>query len=394
VRELRNIDADGRPLIRVSRGDPLALVLPGGGARAAYQVGVLAGIADKSGDNLSFPIVTGVSAGAINAAALAANCQLPPAELVSLMEQAWLRMSTRKVFRAGLPALATTAMRVAGMVLGGGRLRKLEARGLLDTKPLRHTLAEQFTTEGIDGNLRSGRLRALALSTTSYSTGRTITFVHGQDDVPTWRRAGRVTIRDRITADHVLASCALPIVFPAIAIGDEYHGDGSLRQLTPLSPAIHLGAESILAISVRYRPGLNEEGERSVVGYPPAAQIVGTLFNAVFLDALEADAERVARVNRSLRTLARGTEHPEGLRPVRLGVVRPSRDLGQMAKGLEHHLPGSLRLLVQSLGTRGMSAPDLLSYLLFERPYVESLLELGREDAERQWGTIAPLLER
>jgi len=377
-----------------TRGDPLALVLSGGGARAAYQVGVLAGIAERCGDSLSFPIVTGVSAGAINAAALASNCHLPPAELVSQLEQAWLRMSTRKVFRAGLPALATTALRVAGMVLGGGRLRKLEARGLLDTEPLRRTLGERFSSEGIEANLRSGKLDALALSTTSYSTGRTITFVHAKDEVPTWRRAGRAAIRDRITVDHVLASCALPVVFPAVAIGDEYHGDGSLRQLTPLSPAIHLGAESILAVSVRHRPGLNEESEQRVVGYPPAAQIVGMLFNAVFLDALEADAERVARVNRSLRVLASGTAHPDGLRPVRLAVVRPSRDLGQMAKGLEHHLPGSLRLLVRSLGTRGMRAPDLLSYLLFERPYLESLLELGREDAERQWGTIAPLLER
>jgi NTE family protein len=178
-----------------------------------------------------------------------------------------------------------------------------------------------------------------------------------------------------------------------VAIGDEYYGDGSLRQTTPLAPAIHLGAGGLLAISVRHRRKLEEEAERQVVGYPPAAQVLGMLFNAVFLDALEADAERLERVNRSLAGLPPGVRHPEGLRPVRLVVVRPSRDLGRMASGLERSLPGALRWLVRALGTRGLAAPDLLSYLLFERAYVERLLELGREDAASQWDRIAPLLE-
>ena len=344
----------------------LALALSGGGARAAYQVGVLAGIAEQARVSPSFPIITGVSAGAINAAALAAHSQRPFEQSVAMLEQAWLGMSTSSVFRTGPFSVLRTGLKSLGMLLSG----RLQARGLLDSRPLRRTLSNYFTREDIEANLDAGCLTALALSSTSYPTGRTVTFVHGGRNVPMWTRAGRVAQREAITVDHVLASCALPILFPAVRVGQEYLGDGSLRQLTPLAPAVHLGAGRLLAVSVRYPRSPDEEARRQVTGYPPAAQVLGMLFNAVFLDALEHDAERLQRINDWLGQLPAGGPRPSGLRPIELVVLRPSQDLGRLAADLEHCLPGPLRYLVRSLGT-GHSAPDLLSFILFERPYIE-----------------------
>jgi NTE family protein len=372
---------------------PLALALSGGGARAAYQVGVLSGIAERCGGELRFPIVTGVSAGAINAAAVAANCQRSPDQVARLLERAWLNMSTRKVFRSGPWAVAVAALKLVGVLVGGGFGHPFPARGLLNTRPLRHTLTKYFRDDAVAENIAAGHLRALALSTTSYSTSRTVTFVQGTGDLTTWRRSGRTAVHARITVDHVLASCALPLVFPAVQLDDEFFGDGSLRQTTPLAPAIHLGARRLLALAVRRRTSVDEEDRRRVAGYPPPAQIVGMLFNAVFLDALEADTERAERINRSLAQLPAGATHPDGLRPLNLVVVHPSYDLGQLAAGLEAHLPGTLRWLVRALGTRGLKAPDLLSYLLFERAYIERLLDVGREDAAKHWDRIARLLD-
>ena len=369
----------------------LALVLAGGGARAAYQVGVLAGIAERAGSGVRFPIVTGVSGGAINAAYLSSH-EGSLRAVVGMLERAWLGMSIESVFRAGALPLLYGAFRWGCMLSTGGATPTFKAQGVLDTRPLRKTLSGYIRSEGIDANLSSGRLRALALSATSYATGRTVTFVHGASDVPTWKRAGRIAVRARISEDHVLASSALPLLFPAVAVGDEYFGDGSIRQTAPLAPAIHLGARRLLAISIRHQGHERNDAERQIVGCPPPAQVLGMLMNAVFLDAVEADAERLQRINRSLAALQPDRPHPEGLRQLQLLVLRPSEGLGKLAAGLDRHLPKALRYLVRGLGSSGLKSQDMLSYLLFERPYIERLLELGRADALAQWDQIAPLL--
>ncbi len=371
---------------------PLALVMSGGGARAAYQVGVLSGIAERSGGDVCFPIVTGVSAGAINAAGLASG-RGPLREVVQALETMWLGLSVEQVFRPGLLTLAASAVKWLFGVGSGGLTPGYELRGILDTRPLHRMLTRLLAPERIERNLESGRLRALAVSATSYATGQTVTFVHGRGELPTWRRAGRRSERVPIGAEHVLASCALPLLFPAVQVAEEWMGDGSVRQTAPLAPAIHLGAGRVLAVSLRHGRWSPSAMLPSPAGSPPPAQVLGMVFNSVFLDATEADAERLARVNRSLDLLPPGRVHPEGLRRVELQVLRPSHDLGELSRDLYGSLPRSLRTLIRGLGSDELESPDFLSYLLFERPYTERLLELGRADVRREWDRIEPLLE-
>ena len=368
----------------------IAVVLTGGGARGAYQAGVLAGIADRARCDVHFPIVTGVSAGGINAAALAASRAGFDAATLELRE-AWLQLTTDNVFRSNFRSLAWSALCWMGKIGSGGTL-PVDLRGLLDTGPLRNYLAAIIDFNGVADNIAAGRLQALALSMTEYSTGRTVTAVQATEQVRDWKRARRLSERSQITVDHVMASAALPVVFPAIQIGDDYYGDGSIRQSAPLSPAIHLGADRILAISVRYSPAPHERIQPQTVGYPPAAQILGMILHGVFIDALEDDAERLQRINRTLEEVPPGTEFRDHLRPIELLLLRPSRDLGKLSAGLVNELPRPLRLLARGLGASRTTTPDFLSYLLFERPYIERLMDLGFEDARAQWDNIEPLL--
>ena len=367
----------------------LAIVLAGGGARAAYQAGVLKGIAEQADPDLRFPIVTGVSAGAINAGGLASNTG-SLRDAAEMIEKAWMSMSVSRVFRADTFALVRSALRWTAMLATGSF--RIQARGLVDTAPLRRTLGQYVFHDGIARNLASGRLRAVGISATSYATGRTVTFVQGGEDVPTWQRVGRRGVRATITVDHVLASSALPLVFPAVSIDDEYYGDGSMRLTAPLAPAIHLGASRMLVVSMRHGPPGAEEIRSQIKRHPTPARILGMLMNSIFLDSVEADTERLLRVNRSLGQLPTGQRHPDGLRPVRIEVLRPSQDLGELAVGLGRHLPASLRLLARGLGSSGSRREDMLSYLLFERPYIERLIELGHADALAAWGRIGPLI--
>ncbi len=244
-----------------------------------------------------------------------------------------------------------------------------------------------------DSSLASKKLDAVALSATSYTTGKTVTFVQGGEAVPMWERAVRMSTRTELGLDHIMASAAIPIVFPAVKLEDGFYGDGSVRQTAPLAPAIHLGARRIIAISMRMPRGI--VGPSVPIGdYPAAAEVVSLLFNAVFLDSLDADAERLRRVNRLVAALPKDHEPPGGLRAVDLLLLRPSRDLGLLARGFEAKLPRMIRFVVQGLGGKRARASDLVSYLLFEPAYTETLMDLGYSDAVSQWPEIEQFVAR
>src|SRR5256884_5366983 len=277
---------------------PRALVLAGGGARAAYEVGVLAAIAERA-PGLEFPIVTGVSAGAINAVYLAAHPG-PLATAVGALRAQWSRLVVERVYRIRAGRLARgLLLGTAHTALGRGGAAAA-VHGLVDMSPLREFLGANIDFTQLAANIAARRLRAAALSTTSYATGQTVTFVHGPPDVPTWRRALRYAVATPLTLDHVMASAALPILFPAVRIGDAFYGDGSVRQTAPLAPAIHLGAGAILVVTQRSEPELAVSRAPPRCEYPSLAEVVGLLLHAIFLDALEADVERIDRINRTL----------------------------------------------------------------------------------------------
>lgn len=368
--------------------EPLGLVMSGGGARAAYQVGFLRSLARRH-PTLALPILTGVSAGAINAAYLACRPESlrdKTEELVRL----WSGLTTERVFRAGSASLATSVMRWGARLMMGRASAVSRTRGLVDTAPLAELLAELFRSQegelpGIAENIARGSLRALAITTSSYSTGQSITWVQGSS-IENWERAHRRSELCALRLEHVLASAALPLFFPAVQVGNRWYGDGGIRLTAPLSPAIHLGATRVLAISTRYGRSRAEADSPTSDAYPPPAQVIGVLFNAVFLDQFDADALRLERVNQLISALPE--EKRAGLRPIRLLLLRPSRDLGKLANDYEAALPKTFRFLTRGLGTRQIRSNDLLSLVMFQSDYLARLIELGEADADARAADI------
>lgn len=359
----------------------LGLVMGGGGARAAYQTGVLRALSRERPD-LVIPVVSGVSAGAINAAHVAAHhgtfgqaCE----ELYHL----WAGLRIEQVFRVDALSLGRNVLRWMVQLGSGGTLEP-RVKGLVDTQPLREFLAEALhpvhgELTGIAANLARGRLRAVALSTSSYTTGQSITWIQGRQ-IREWERPMRRSRHAVLTVEHVMASAALPLFFPAVRLGGHWYGDGGIRLTAPLSPALHLGATRILAISTRHEQGQAEADAPVVRGYPPPAQVVGILMNAIFLDLMDQDALRMDRLNRLLAKLPE--EEREGLRPVSLLVMRPSVDLGKLATRFEPRLPRAFRFLTRGLGTRPSRSADVLSLLMFQEDFLQALIRKGEEDAE------------
>jgi NTE family protein len=266
-------------------------------------------------------------------------------------------------------------------------------RSLLDTSPLRALLGrlagDGGALRGIDPNLARGALKAVAIGATSYTTGQTVVWAHGGQNIRPWLRPRRVGVPTALTLDHVMASTALPLFFPAVEIEGAFYGDGGIRLATPLSPAIHLGASRILAIATRYERGAGED-EAVIAGYPPPAQVVGMALNAIFMDAIDEDALRLAELNRMLLKLSPAQR--EGLREVKLVVVRPSRDLGRLSSEFEPHLPRLFRFLTRGLGTRDTRSPDMLSLLMFQSDYLKRLIEIGERDGDKSRDEVEALL--
>lgn len=367
------------------------VMLGGGGARAAYQVGVLSHIGRRLPE-LDLPILTGVSAGAINVGFLAAR---PGSlrEAAEALKRRWCTLTTEEVFRSDPWSLLRIAARWAASLLSGGIRLTPGARGLVETEPLRRFLQRSIDPGGIAANLHAGRLRAVALSALSYQTGRTVTFVQGRAPIRMWESVPHRSVHARIAVDHIMASAAIPILFPAVKVGQQYYGDGSFRYTAPLAPAIHLGADRVLAVSARYRQSPLEARRPDTLGYPPPAQILGLIFNSVFLDTVDTDAAHLERINGLLARLPEEERAASPLRHVDLLVLKPSRDIGLLAGEFEGRLPRTLRFFVRGLGTPRTRTGDFLSYLLFESAYISRLIELGERDAEEQWPRIATFFE-
>ena len=372
------------------RGD-LGLVMSGGGARAAYQVGFLRYVGRRFPE-LHVPVLTGVSAGAINAAFLA-NATSHFRDRVDHLARLWYEIETDNVFRTGPLGLFTQGARAGLGVLSGG-LYEPRVRSLVDTAPLRTYLRRVLGTRdgslpGIRRNLDAGRLSSVAITATSYTTGRSVTWVQGED-IRHWERAGRVSASTELSVEHILASAALPILFPAIRVDDAWYGDGGMRLTAPLSPAVHLGARRILAISTRYAKTAPERGVPVTQGYPPPAQVAGVLMNSIFLDLFDGDALRLERINRLVEHMP---EAERGrLETVRLLLMRPSEDLGRMANEYEPKLPRTFRWLTRGLGTRRTRSNDFLSLVMFQHDYLRRLVDLGERDAEARAAEIEAFL--
>jgi NTE family protein len=384
---------------RVMRPTPVttdfALVLGGGGARGAYQAGLLRFIA-RQYPHLRIPTLVGVSAGAINTVHLAAH-RGTFEESVEGLVRIWRSLSPEDVYRVDARSLLTNVVRSGYGLVSGGKPETERVRGMVDTAPLRGFLQrvldrnEDGSLPGIDFNLGRGSLNAVALSATSYTTGRSVTWVQGRN-VTMWERSQRVSVPARIGVDHVMASSALPIFFPAERVGNEWYGDGGIRLTAPLSPALHLGASRIMTISTRHGRTPAESAAPQIVGYPPPAQVLGVLYNAVFLDVIDQDVSRLERINRLVANIP--IEKRGAMREVEMLVLRPSVDLGVLAREYEPRLPRVFRFFTRGLGTRRSTSPSILSVLMFQEDYIRRLIELGEYDAEQNMERISAFVDR
>jgi NTE family protein len=356
----------------------LALVLSGGGARAAYQVGALSAIAEIA-PTLVIPIHTGVSAGGLNSTFLAAH-RGPFKLAVAELESQWGKLTPERVYAVRPVHVGRGMLRWVVNMVRFRRVPQPSLRGLMDGAPLRSFLRHCIAFDGIQRNIDEGRLRAVALSATCYSGGQTVTFVQGVRDLPLWQRHMRQATRDDLEVDHLMASAAIPLVFPAVGIRDAFYGDGSVRQTAPLAPAIHLGADRIIAVSMRTSAPAPSCTPTALRDYPVAAQVFGLLLHSVFLDILDADAERLERLNQLLRHIPEAQRPVDGIRPIDLLLLRPSRDLGGLASTHPVRLPPLVRFLVSSIGGGWERSADFLSYLMFHPSYTGLLMELGYED--------------
>ncbi|MEQ1633157.1 MAG: patatin-like phospholipase family protein, partial [Planctomycetota bacterium] len=352
------------------RGE-LAIVFSGGGASAAYQVGFLCHIAERH-PNLKARILTGVSAGAVNAAVLAG---LPGtfAERVSGLQKAWSTLQPESVYRSSGLQLMSRAMRY-GLRLVSGRQKPVKRpQSLLDTAPLRAFLQgivglPDGRIAGIREKIQSGELLGVAMSASSYYSGRSVTWLSEQS-ANAWTGPHRETRPVPLCIEHVMASTALPLLFPAIPIDGEWFGDGSIGFTSPFSPAIHLGASRILAISTRRASP--SSAPKHLGPYPPPAQIAGAMLNALFFEHSHSDALRLHRINELLSALPPGKE--KGLRQVQLLVLDPVSDLGALANKFEPRLPRTLRFLTRGLGTGEDRGGELLSLLMFQGEFLSAL---------------------
>jgi NTE family protein len=381
----------------IRRDSGLALVLSGGGARAAYQVGFMRYLATCC-PTLSPGILTGVSAGGIVATHLAARPSTF-ANSVEALSDIWRGLRLEDVFRVDALDLGWRVTRWGLRLVSGGAPGTGSIRSFVDTSPLQELLIRTLLPDanghipGIAANLAAGALDAVALTASSYTTGQSVTWVERRptDSDRTWLGPRGRSVNCRLRLNHVLASSSLPFFFPAAEVDGAWYGDGGIRLTAPLSPAVHLGAHRIIVVSTRFGRPFSEEDRPAVNRYPPPAQVAGVLFNAIFLDLLDADALRLQQVNQLVDRVPPAAR--EGFRKIDLLVLRPSQDLGQLANSYERTLPRSFRFLVRGLGSRDTRSNDLLSLLMFHPEYINRLMELGEADARARANEIEAFVQ-
>lgn len=358
-----------------------AVMLPGGGARGAYQVGALRAVWEiaQQHQNL-FPIITGTSAGAINAAVLASHAHEFEVGIERL-EHFWRTMFCGRIYRTGTADAMSSAWNWLRAILFN-RSRQQQPKSLLDNQPLAELLKREFRVEGVQQAIQRGALEALAITASGYTSASAVSFYQGQADIVSWERSRRLGVPTHISPQHLLASSALPFLFPAQLIGHEYFGDGGIRQTAPLSPAVHLGASHILVIGTRDEH-LDTSPEQRDSEYPSLGDIAGYMLDVIFMDNLQADLARLQRINRTLSLMTAEAKAKTHLRPIHTLVLKPSQDIREIAQKHTHHMPSSVRYLLRAVGAWGHRS-RLPSYLLFEADYCSELIELGYTDTISQ----------
>jgi NTE family protein len=389
------------------------LVLTAGGARGAYQAGVLKRVGEIPSlrrKPAPFPIIAGASAGAINGAAMAAFSSDFGAA-TDRLARLWSNLKMSDVVRIDTPALLGTASKMATDLALGGIIGAGRVQALMDAAPLRQFLAGALPLDGITKAVERGHLYALAITATGYHSGRAFTFIQGRSGHPLWQKSRRVALQAQITVDHVCASAAIPLVFPPVPLtaagSTAYFGDGAMRLTAPLSPAIRLGADRLFAIGIRssvvagdlLRAELSTgETGASRLNRPPLSQICGVFLNAIFLDHLDADIDHLVRMNELVAAYQAAVHSKanvqvsEPMRVVEPLAITPSEDLAVAAKALAHRMPRSIRYVMDGLGTPDAQSADLMSYLLFDSAFTSELVHIGYRDAQLRIDEIEAFL--
>ncbi len=370
-----------------------ALVLAGGGARAAYQVGVLQAIKEivPQPRTNPFPIICGTSAGAVNAGALAVYADDFGRAVDNLLE-VWRHFEPGHVYRADFPGVFANSSRWLGSLLFGGLVKNRRV-SLLDNRPLESVLSRYLNFDRIAGNIEAGALDAVAITCSGYTSGQSCSFFEGMKGLEGWKRSQRIGIKTRLKVEHLMASSAIPFLFPPYHINREYFGDGSMRQMAPVSPAMHLGADRILVVGtarMRHDAPERTRGDH----FPTLAQVAGHVMNSIFLDSLAVDIERLERINRTVSCTS-----PEALRKMGLKlhhvdvlVLTPSEPLDAIAVKHVRDLPFSIRFLLRTVGAMRRGGANLASYLLFERGYCRELIQLGYNDTMKRRDEVEAFL--
>jgi NTE family protein len=373
----------------------IGLVLPGGGARCAYQVGVLKGLAEllpRRSPN-PFRVISGTSAGSINAVVLATRARLFRHGVADL-ERVWGNFRSAQVFRCDTPAMVKTSLHwLLALVFGGLGVRN--PRSLLDNEPLQQLLAHNIRFDAVDQAIAKGYLDALAVTAASYDSARSISFFQGIDGLESWARVRRRGKPAKLDLPHLMASVAAPLIFPPVLIGREYFGDGAMRQATPLSPAVRLGAERLLVIGCRDEEPELAPDSVEAGSFPSFGRIAGYMLDTLIMDGLASDLERLTRINLILNELPGRRLNSEAgeLRFIDALIMRPSRDVRDYALRYMREMPRPVRVLMRGLGALNYGGRQLISYLLFEAGYTRALIELGYEDAMARGHELVSFME-
>ena len=379
---------------KIDEQQTLGLILPGGGARNAYQVGVLKAVEELLAEKnpSPFPVVTGTSAGSLNAGLIASRSVNFSDGLERLLGM-WENLQMEMVVRTDSKTAAKTGARWIWSFASGGAGNS-QPDSLLDNTPLRALIENHINLARMRQCVQSGHLKALGITASSYGRGASLTYFEGQEGLQPWERTRRFGVPARLRVDHFMASIAIPVVFPAVKIGNEYHGDGSMRESAPLSPALHLGANKLLIISVR-NPQTEYNQTDHTPRYPNLGFVAGYMFDTLFMDRLDSDIERLKRINFALSQSKQSTfKHDDSLlRPVEFLVISPSVDIREIVAKHVRRFPRSMRILLSGLGAMTKEGRPLTSYLLFDSNFARDLIELGYEDGYAQRAKLQELLE-